>query len=194
MKTFNQFNEEFDYEVVLEESADHIMEELMCEGNPLARVHKLTSSGRHVAIISGQRSGLSTAENNARHAALKKDLTDMGYGHREVEGHWEGGKEKSIMVTAHRSGNQAGQSLHNKMKRLGRKYGQDSIFHHDGAKGKLYGTNKTGWPGKGKTSGLGAIRYNKPEAPFQTETKPKADKPLKHKGRTSKGSARFTTD
>ena len=46
--------------------------------------------------------------------------------------------------------------------------------------------------GKGKTEPVGQLKFNKPEAPFQTEMKPKSDKPLKP-GRTSKGSARFTT-
>lgn len=192
MKNFKEFTEEFDIEVVLEESADYIMEELMCEGNPLARIHKHFSSGRQISVLSAQRSNLSPQENEARHKALKQDLKKMGYGYKEAEGHWEGGKEKSIIVMAKKTGGQAGNTLFSQMKKLGRKYGQDSVFHHNGQKGSLYGTNTTGWPGKGVSSPVGKVQYNRPEAEFQTETKPKSNKPLKT-GRTDKGSARFTT-
>ena len=47
--------------------------------------------------------------------------------------------------------------------------------------------------GKDKEEGVGKTKFNKPDSPYQTETKPKSDKPLKA-GRTSKGSAKFTTE
>ncbi len=167
----------------------------LMEGNPLARLHKHAEKGRHFVVLSAQRGSdeASPEENKKRHAELKKKLTAQGYGHKEVEGHWEGGREKSIMVHAKEPGDEGGKKLHHDMVQHAKHYNQDAIFHHDGKKGELHGTNETGYPGKGKTEPVGKIKYNKPNAPFQTETKPKSDNPLKQ-GRTTKGSARFTTE
>ena len=164
------------------------------EGNPLARLYKHTQEGRHFAVVSAHRGSdeATPEQNQKRHEELKKKLTAQGYAHKEVEGHWEGGKEKSILVHAKGAGKEHGQQLYSDIKKHGQDYNQDSILYHDHTGGKLHGTNETGYPGKGKTAQVGQMRFNKPEAPFQTEMKPKSDKPLKP-GRTSKGSARFTT-
>lgn len=167
----------------------------------MARVKAHADSGRHFAVLSAERSNLSPSENKARHEHLKKHLATTGYGHREVEGHYEGGKEKSIMVHAKGTGNAHGKRLLKDMKAVGAKYGQDSVLHHNGRKATLHGTNKSGWPGKGKRAGVGKIAHNRPTAPFQTETKPTrgADKPvrpkdLKRSASQHKASARFTTE
>jgi hypothetical protein len=135
---------------------------------------------------------VSPEQNKKNHEELKKKLTAQGYTHKDVEGHWEGGKEKSILVHAKGKGDEHGKQLLHDIKKHGEHYNQDSILHHDGKTATLHGTNKTGFPGHGKTENVGKMAFNKPHAPFQTETKPKSDKPLKP-GRTSKGSARFTT-
>ncbi len=170
------------------------LKQYMAEGNPLARLHKHAQEGRHYAVLSVHRpeSEATPEQNKANHAELKKKLTSLGYAHKEVEGHYEGGKEKSIMVHARGTGDEHGKKLLQHVKELGSHYNQDSVFHHDTKSAKLHGTNETGSIGKGKTSPVGQTRYNKPEAPYQTETKPKSNNPLK-KGRTDKGSARFTT-
>lgn len=164
------------------------------EGNPLARLAKHAEEGRHYAILSSQRphDEVSPEQNKKNHEELKKKLTAQGYTHKEVEGHWEGGKEKSILVHAKGKGDEHGKQLLHDIKKHGEHYNQDSILHHDGKTATLHGTNKTGHPGYGKSENVGKMAFNKPHAPFQTETKPKSDKPLKP-GRTSKGSARFTT-
>ena len=164
------------------------------EGNPLAKLYKHKQEGRHFAVLSAQRTPdeATPEENKKRHEELKKKLTAQGYAHKEVEGHWEGTKEKSIMVHAKGSGTEHGKQLYSDMKKHGEHYNQDSIFYHDHNGGKVHGTNETGWPGKGQTKPMGQLRYNKPDSAYQTETKPKSDKPLKP-GRTSKGSAKFTT-
>ena len=152
------------------------LKQYIVEGNPLARLHKHAQEARHYAVISAHRpEGEATPEQNkANHAELKKKLTAQGYAHKEVEGHWEGGKEKSILVHAKGKGTEHGKQLLHDIKEHGKHYNQDSVFHHDTESAKLHG------------------RYNKPDSPYQTEMKPKSDKPLK-KGRTDKGSARFTT-
>jgi len=167
---------------------------LMVEGNPLARLRTHEQEGRHYSVLSAHRpEGEATAaQNKANHAELKKKLSAQGYSHKEVEGHWEGTKEKSIMVYAKGAGDEHGKQLLHDVKEHGRHYNQDSVFHHNTKVAKLHGTNEKGFPGKGRTEPLGVTKFNRPEEPSQTETKPKSDRPLK-KGRTSKGSAKFTT-
>lgn len=171
------------------------LKQYIIEGNPLARLHKHAQEGRHYAVLSAYRpEGEATPEQNkARHAELKKKLSAQGYAHKEVEGHYEGSKEKSILVHAKGKGDAHGRQLLHDVKEHGKHYNQDSIFHHDTKSAKLHGTNDTGFVGKDKTEPVGKTRYNKPESEYQTETKPKSDKPLKA-GRTSKGSARFSTE
>lgn len=169
------------------------------EGNPLNRVHQHIKSGRHFAILSAQRSGLTKEENNARHKELKRKLTSQGYGHREVDGHWEGGKEKSVMVFSKGKDKKTNDQLHHDMDKHGEHYDQDSVFHHDGKHGNLHGTNETGDPGKNNVVNVGKVVYNKPESPYQTETKPKnKDRPWydpSHKTRRfNKQNARFNTE
>lgn len=169
--------------------------QFILEGNPLSRIHKHSETGRHFVILSAHRPSneASAEENKKRHVELKSKLTAQGYGHREVEGHWEGGKERSILVHAKQTGDKSGNELHRDMVRHAEHYNQDAILHHDGKKAVLHGTNDNGFPGKGKSVDVGRIAHNKPNAEFQTETKPKSDRPLK-KGRTDKSSARFTTE
>ena len=89
------------------------LKQYMIEGNPLARLHKHAQEGRHYAVLSAHRpEGEATPEQNkARHAELKKKLTAQGYAHKEVEGHYEGSKEKSIMVHAKGTGDEHGKQL-----------------------------------------------------------------------------------
>lgn len=183
MKSFKQF--------AFTDITEEVLETLVCEGNPLARLHKNTEAGRHYSILSAHRTGLSAEENAKRHKELKSKINAQGYSHREVEGHWEGGKEKSIMVHAKATGNKAGEELRHDMNNHGKHYDQDSVFHHNSKTGHLRGTNKTGYPGKGKSEKVGKQTFNRPSSPFQTETKPKGNT-LK-KGRTDKSSAKFTT-
>lgn len=174
-------------------SLKEFIENQLNEGNPLARLHKAIESGRHFSVLSGQRAGLSKEENAQRHKALKSDINKAGFSHKEVEGHWEGGKEKSIMVYAKDKGDKSGEELRHHTNSLGAKYDQDAVFHHNSEEGHLRGTNTTGYPGKGKSEVVGRMVTNRPSAPFQTETKPKSDRPLKP-GRTSKAGAKFTTE
>lgn len=162
------------------------------EGNPLARVKKFGDEGRHFVAISAVRPNYTDAENEQRTAELKKKISALGYGFREAEGHWEGGKEKSIVVNAAAPGNEHGRSLVKDMRRLAKEYEQHSIYHHNGDAGHEIGTSESGRLGTTGVERAGRAQYNRPAAPFQTELRPKSNKPLKP-GRTSKGSARFTS-
>ena len=125
------------------------------EGNPPAKIKAHADSGRHFVALSAQRAEASTQENNARHKELKKKVRAQGYGFREVEGHWDGGKEKSLIVHAKKPGTDSGAELHKDMIDHAINYHQDAIMHHDGAVAKFHGTNDSGWPGKGKVETAG---------------------------------------
>jgi len=148
--------------------------EYLQEGNPLARVVKHAADRRHFVSVSAQRSHLSKKDNEKRHKELKKKVSSQGYGYRETEGHWEGGKEKSLMVHAKGAGNKHGAQLHKDMVAHAKHYDQDSILHHTGKTGVLKGTNKTGFPGEGKTSKVGSkMSINPPKSDYQTSLRTK---------------------
>jgi hypothetical protein len=42
-------------------------------------------------------------------------------------------------------------------------FDQEPVFHHDGNKGRLVGTNETGYPGKGKSEPVGKVKYDPAE-------------------------------
>lgn len=164
---------------------EYIQENYLEEGNPLARLHAHAKAGRHFVALTSFRGDKSKKENESSFKELKKKVREQGYGYREAEGHWEGGKEKSLVVHAKDSGRDSGRELVKDMQHHGRHYNQDSIFHHNGESGRVISTNETGWPAseKKKSVRVGKLRYNKPESPNQTEMRP---------GK-KKSHARFTT-
>lgn len=146
--------------------------EFLNEGNPLAQMHKHAMKGRHFVALTSEREGKSKKENEKNFKELKKKVQSQGYGFREAEGHWEGNKEKSLIVHAKKPGREAGAELMKHMRAHAQHYDQDSIFHHDGKRGRLVGTNETGYPGKGKVDNIGKMKYNRDKAYHQTELRP----------------------
>jgi hypothetical protein len=142
------------------------------EGNPLSRLKTHIDSGRHFVTLSASRANLSKKENDDRHVELKKKVAKQGYAYRDVEGHYDAQKEKSLMVHAKGTGAEHGAKLRDDMIEHGKHYDQDSILHHDGTKATLHGTNETGHPGLGKTDTIGKVKYNPNKAPNQTELRP----------------------
>lgn len=145
--------------------------EFIQEGNPLSRIHTFGDVGRHFVGISAERSHLSPEENTKRVNNMKSLLQAHGYGYRQTKGEWEGGSERSFIVHAKAPGDKAGHELLADMKRMGEKFDQDAILHHDGKEAKLIGTNSTGYPGKDQVQGVGKVAYNNPDSPFQTKFK-----------------------
>lgn len=155
------------------------------EGNPLARMQKFSGLGapkdkRHFSAISAERTNLTPEENSARMNALESDIKELGYGYRKSRGIWEGGGENSFIINAKETGSKAGVNLRNDVISLGKKYGQDSVLHHDGYEAKLHGTNETGWPGMNKIKPVGKLAFNQRDAEFQTQynpSKPESNRP-----------------
>lgn len=161
------------------------------KGNPLARQVKFAGQHRHFVALSTYRKDKSNKQNRQSLEELKGKLKQQGYGYRKAEGHWEGGKEKSLVVYAKESGDDAGRQLVRDMLQHGRHYNQDSILHHNGEAGHLIGTNETGFPGNKKVVRVGKTMYNKPEAEFQTELRPsRVDQKT---GKPRRAPARFTS-
>jgi hypothetical protein len=154
------------------------------EGNPLAVMHKHQEAGRHFVAISTERPGLSKKEVKTRNKELVSHARKAGYGVRKVEGHYEGTKETSHIIHAKAPGKESGAELVAFGRKMGHKYDQDSVLHHNGKSARLVGTNKTGYPGKGNADKVGGkLKFNNPASPFQTEMRP---------GK-KKSPARFTT-
>ena len=153
------------------------------EGNPLARMQQLQD--RHFVAVSTERPGLSKEKIKERNKELVSSAREAGFGVRKARGHYEGRSESSHIIHAKSSGREAGAEVVAFGRKMGQKYDQDSIFHHNGKTARLIGTNETGYPGMDKTEKVGEkLKYNKPEQPFQTELRPSK----------KKAPARFTTE
>lgn len=163
-----------------------ILEEIrLDEGNPLSRMKKHQNEGRHFIAISTERSGLTKKQVRQRNKELVKSAREAGFGVRKAEGRYEGGKESSHVIHAKAPGREAGAELVAFGRRMGQKYDQDSVLHHNGKTARLIGTNETGFPGKDKSEKVGGkLKFNNPESPFQTELRPSK----------KKAPARFTTE
>jgi hypothetical protein len=156
----------------------------LSEGNPLARMQKHQEDGRHFVAISTERPGLTKKEVSERNKDLVSMARDAGFGVRPAEGRYEGGRETSHIIHAKEPGREAGAELVDFARKAGKKFGQDSILHHNGNTARLIGTNETGSPGMDKTLKVGEkLKYNQKKADFQTELRP---------GK-KKSPARFTT-
>lgn len=155
------------------------------EGNPLATMHKHQEEGRHFIALSTERPGLSKRQVRDRNKELMSAAREAGYGVRKSEGRYEGGKETSHVIHAKAPGRKAGAELVAFGRRMGQKYDQDSILHHNSKTARLIGTNETGFPGKDKSEKVGGkLKFNNPESPFQTELRPSK----------KRSPARFTTE
>jgi len=155
------------------------------EGNPLATMQKHQEEGRHFIALSTERPGLTKGQVRDRNRELVSAAREAGYGVRKAEGRYEGGRETSHVIHAKKPGRESGAELVAFGRRMGQKYDQDSILHHNSKTARLIGTNETGFPGKDKSEKVGGkLKYNNPESPFQTELRPSK----------KKAPARFTTE
>ena len=90
-------------------------------------------------MILASRDDLTSEENRQRHAALKSEVRNAGYGF--IEGRHV--DDKSLLVVGKKG--EDGGALLGHLKHLGKKYGQDSILHkpHNSDKASLHETNET---------------------------------------------------
>ena len=133
------------------------------EESSLARIKSKSDKGG-MAALSASRAGKSAKENRARAKQLDKDIRGKGLGGAtKVTGSYvekgDDGKEKKVKERSHvvTSGKMGKRKFKKAVKKLGKKYGQDSVLIQTKKTGTLSATRKGGL-GKSKNVKLGRFK------------------------------------
>ena len=125
----------------------------------LSRIKSKSDKGG-MAILSGSRGDKSKKENQARAKQLDKDIRGKGLpGATKVTGSYvekgDDGKEKKVKERSHvvTSGKMGKRKFKKTVKKLGKKYGQDSVLTQTKKTGTLHRTRKGGLDKKGENVG-----------------------------------------
>ena len=130
----------------------------------LSRI-KSKSDKKGIAVMSASRANLSAKENRARAKQLDKDIRGRGLGGAtKVTGSYmekdkKTGEEKRVKERSHvvSSGKMGKRKFKKEVKKLGKKYGQDSVLTQTKKTGTLSATRKGGL-GKSKNVKLGKFK------------------------------------
>ena len=129
----------------------------------LSRIKSKSDKGG-MAALSASRAGKSAKENRARAKQLDKDIRGRGLGGAtKVTGSYvekgDDGKEKKVKERSHvvSSGKMGKRKFKKAVKKLGKKYGQDSVLIQTKKSGTLSATRKGGL-GKSKRIGVGKFK------------------------------------
>lgn len=146
----------------------------------LTRIMSKSKKGG-MAIMSAQRGDKSKSENKSRSRQLERDIRGSGLpGPTKVSGRYTENPgtpdekkvgEKSHVITPGKKGKKAFKKI---LKKLGKKYNQDSVLlqRKGGGGATLTGTSKTSWPGKGKNVKIGKMKPGR-TGEFDTRVKNK---------------------
>ena len=133
------------------------------EESSLARIKSKSDKGG-MAALSASRAGKSAKENRARAKQLDRDIRGKGLGGAtKVTGSYvekgDDGKEKKVKERSHvvTSGKMGKRKFKKAVKKLGKKYGQDSVLIQTKKTGTLSATRKGGL-GKSKNIKLGKFK------------------------------------
>ena len=133
------------------------------EESSLSRIKSKSDKGG-MATMSASRAGKSAKENRARAKQLDKDIRGKGLGGAtKVTGSYvekgDDGKEKKVKERSHvvSSGKMGKRKFKKAVKKLGKKYGQDSVLIQTKKTGTLSATRKGGL-GKSKNVKLGKFK------------------------------------
>ncbi len=133
------------------------------EESSLARIKSKSDKGG-MAALSASRAGKSAKENRARAKQLDKDIRGKGLGGAtKVTGSYvekgDDGKERKVKERSHvvTSGKMGKRKFKKAVKKLGKKYGQDSVLIQTKKTGTLSATRKGGL-GKSKNIKLGKFK------------------------------------
>ena len=133
------------------------------EESSLARIKSKSDKGG-MATLSASRAGKSAKENRARAKQLDRDIRGKGLGGAtKVTGSYvekgDDGKEKKVKERSHvvTSGKMGKRKFKKAVKKLGKKYGQDSVLIQTKKTGTLSATRKGGL-GKSKNVKLGKFK------------------------------------
>ena len=158
MKTFKQF---------LDESS-------------LSRI-KSKADKKGIAVMSASRANLSSKENRSRAKDLDKDIrSKFGRGATKVTGSYsekdeKTGKETKVKERSHviDRGKMGKRKFKKEVKKLGRKYGQDSVLTQTKKTATLHATRKGGLGPKTKGIGVGKFRAQRKNPEGQSQIKGK---------------------
>ena len=133
------------------------------EESSLARIKSKSDKGG-MAALSASRAGKSAKENRVRAKQLDRDIRGKGLsGATKVTGSYvekgDDGKEKKVKERSHvvTSGKMGKRKFKKAVKKLGKKYGQDSVLIQTKKTGTLSATRKGGL-GKSKNIKLGKFK------------------------------------
>ena len=145
----------------------------------LSRIKSKSDKGG-MAILSGSRGDKSKKENQARAKQLDKDIRGKGLpGATKVTGSYvekgDDGKEKKVKERSHvvTSGKMGKRKFKKTVKKLGKKYGQDSVLTQTKKSGTLHATRKKGLGPKTKGVGVGRFSPQKKNPEGQSQIKGK---------------------
>ena len=134
------------------------------EESSLARIKSKSDKGG-MAALSASRAGKSAKENRARAKQLDKDIRGKGLGGAtKVTGSYvekgDDGKEKKVKERSHvvTSGKMGKRKFKKAVKKLGKKYGQDSVLIQTKKTGTLSATRKGGLGKSTKQVKLGKFK------------------------------------
>ena len=164
MKTFKEF----------------VLECYSIQETSLTRVMSKSQKGG-MAIMSAQRGDKSKEENKELSKQLEKDIRGAGLpGPTKVDGRYTENPgtpeekkvaEKSHVITPGKKGKRKFKKV---IKKLGKKYNQDSVLiqRKPGGSATLTGTSKSSWPGEGKNVSIGSMKPGR-TGEFDTKVKNK---------------------
>ena len=148
------------------------------EESSLARIKSKSDKGG-MAALSASRAGKSAKENRARAKQLDRDIRGKGLGGAtKVTGSYvekgDDGKEKKVKERSHvvTSGKMGKRKFKKAVKKLGKKYGQDSVLIQTKKTGTLSATRKGGL-GKSKNVKLGKFKPQGKNPECQSQIKGK---------------------
>ena len=139
---------------------DFMVECSQIDESSLSRIKSKHDKGG-VAVLSGSRGDKSNKENRARAKSLDKDIrSKFGKGATKVTGKYtekddKTGKETRVKERSHvvTSGKMGKKKFKKEVKKLGKKYGQDSVLTQTKKTATLHRTRKGGLEKKGENVG-----------------------------------------
>ena len=144
----------------------------------LSRIQSKAKKG--IAVMSASRGDKSAKENKARGKQLDKDIRGrFGRGATKVTGSYlekgDDGKEKRVKEKSHviDRGKMGKRKFKKAVKKLGKKYGQDSVLTQTKKTATLHATRKGGLGPKTKGIGVGKFRAQRKNPEGQSQIKGK---------------------
>lgn len=136
---------------------------ILDEGNPLSRLYMLKQKGHAMIGISGERGDKSATENKKRNKEVEAEFKKKKIGYRKTRGKWEGGSEDSFIAHSRSPSQEDKKVLKKAGKDIAVGKDQDAVMYQGGKnrQAKMIGTNKSGWPGKGKVRRVGQPQLGK---------------------------------